>query len=139
MQNEEHYKNRLQTIDTDVKERKATLEIQEQEKSQLHGAFLEAKKRQVAEEDRLSNIQAQIEECTQAVENGKNEIIELLNLRATTRGKAQRFDTMMEQIDIRKAGISQRQLHLKTEEVQLQSELEKAKEKFKELPLLLRK
>ena len=137
VQNEEHYKNRLQTIDTDVKERKATLEIQEQEKSQLHGAFLEAKKRQVAEEDRLSNIQAQIEECTQAVENGKNEIIELLNLRATTRGKAQRFDTMMEQIDIRKAGISQRQLHLKTEEVQLQSELEKAKEKFKGITTLI--
>lgn len=68
VQNEEHYKNRLQTIDTDVKERQAALEIQEREKSQLHGAFLEAKKRQVAEEDRLSNIQAQIEECTQAVE-----------------------------------------------------------------------
>ena len=137
VQNEEHYKNRLQTIDTDVKERQATLEIQEQEKLQLHGAFLEAKKRQVAEEDRLSNIQAQIEECTQAVENGKNEIIELLNLRATTRGKAQRFDTMMEQIDIRKAGISQRQLHLKTEEVQLQSELEKAKEKFQGITTLI--
>ena len=137
VQNEEHYKNRLQTIDTDVKERQATLEIQEQEKSQLHGAFLEAKKRQVAEEDRLSNIQAQIEECTQAVENGKNEIIDLLNLRATTRGKAQRFDTMMEQIDIRKAGISQRQLHLKTEEVQLQSELEKAKEKFQGITTLI--
>ncbi len=137
VQNEEHYKNRLQTIDTDVKERQAALEIQEQEKSQLHGAFLEAKKRQVAEEDRLSNIQAQIEECTQAVENGKNEIIELLNLRATTRGKAQRFDTMMEQIDIRKAGISQRQLHLKTEEVQQQSELEKAKEKFQGITTLI--
>ena len=137
VQNEEHYKNRLQTIDTDVKERQAALEIQEREKSQLHGAFLEAKKRQVAEEDRLSNIQAQIEECTQAVENGKNEIIELLNLRATTRGKAQRFDTMMEQIDIRKAGISQRQLHLKTEEVQQQSELEKAKEKFQGITTLI--
>ena len=137
VQNEEHYKNRLQTIDTDVKERQDALEIQEQEKSQLHGAFLEAKKRQVAEEERLSNIQAQIEECTQAVENGKNEIIELLNLRATTRGKAQRFDTMMEQIDIRKAGISQRQLHLKTEEVQQQSELEKAKEKFHGITTLI--
>ena len=51
-----------------------------------------------------------------AVENGKNEIIEILNSRATTKGKAQRFDTMMEQIDIRKAQISQRLLHLKSEE-----------------------
>ncbi len=137
VQNEEHYKNRLQTIETDLKERQEALENQEAEKSQLHAAFLEAKKRQEAEEDRLSNIQAQIEECSQAVENGKNEIIELLNTRATTKGKAQRFDTMMEQIDIRKAGISQRQLHLKTEEAQQQTELSKAKEKFQGITTLI--
>ena len=137
VQNEEHYKNRLQTIETDLKERQEALESQEAEKSQLHAALLEAKKRQEAEEDRLSNIQAQIEECSQAVENGKNEIIELLNTRATTKGKAQRFDTMMEQIDIRKAGISQRQLHLKTEEAQQQTELSKAKEKFQGITTLI--
>ncbi len=137
VQNEEHYKNRLQTIETDLKERQEALENQEAEKSQLHAALLEAKKRQEAEEDRLSNIQAQIEECSQAVENGKNEIIELLNTRATTKGKAQRFDTMMEQIDIRKAGISQRQLHLKTEEAQQQTELSKAKEKFQGITTLI--
>ena len=137
VQNEEHYKNRLQTIETDLKERQEALESQEAEKFQLHAALLEAKKRQEAEEDRLSNIQAQIEECSQAVENGKNEIIELLNTRATTKGKAQRFDTMMEQIDIRKAGISQRQLHLKTEEAQQQTELSKAKEKFQGITTLI--
>ena len=109
----------------------------EQEKSQLHAALLQAKKRQGDEEERLSNIQAQIEECTQAVENGKNEIIELLNSRATTRGKAQRFDTMMEQIDIRRAGISQRQLHLKTEEAEQHTEMEKAREKFQGITSLI--
>ena len=137
VQSEEHYKSRLQTIEADLKERQESLERQEVEKSQLHAALLEARKRQEAEEDRISNIQAQIEECSQAVENGKNEIIELLNTRATTKGKAQRFDTMMEQIDIRKAGISQRQLHLKTEEAQQQSELERAKEKFQGITTLI--
>lgn len=136
-QNEEHYRSRLKTIESDVKERQESLETQEEEKSQLHAAVTVARKRQGDEEERLQNIQAQIEECTQAVENGKNEIIELLNSRATTRGKAQRFDTMMEQIDIRKAGISQRQLHLKTEEAKQQTELEKAKEKFQGITSLI--
>ena len=136
-QNEEHYCSRLKTIESDVKERQESLETQEEEKSQLHAAVTVARKRQGDEEERLQNIQAQIEECTQAVENGKNEIIELLNSRATTRGKAQRFDTMMEQIDIRKAGISQRQLHLKTEEAKQQTELEKAKEKFQGITSLI--
>ena len=64
----------------------------------------------------MDNIQSSIEECTQAVEDGKNEIIEILNSRANTKGKAQRFDAMKEQLDIRKAGISQRILSLKTQE-----------------------
>ena len=138
IQNEEHYKSRLDTIETELAQRQAALSSQEQERSELHAAVLAARKRQGDEEERLRNIQAELEECTQAVENGKNEIIELLNSRATTRGKAQRFDTMMEQINIRKAGISQRQLHLKTEEDRQQSELGKAKEKFQGITSLIR-
>ena len=68
VQSEEHYKSRLQSIEADLKERQESLERQEAEKSQLHAALLEARKRQEAEEDRISNIQAQIEECSQAVE-----------------------------------------------------------------------
>ena len=92
VQNEEHYKNRLQTIEADVKERQDFFrEPGSRRNPSSMQPCLQAKKRQGDEEERLSNIQAQIEECTQAVENGKNEIIELLNSRATTRGKAQRF------------------------------------------------
>ena len=46
----------------------------------------------------------------------QNEIIEILNSRATTKGKVQRFDAMLEQLNIRKAEISQRILRLKSEE-----------------------
>ena len=130
VQSEEHYKSRLQTIEADLKERQESLERQEAEKSQLHAALLEARKRQEAEEDRISNIQAQIEECSQAVENGKNEIIELLNTRATTKGKAQRFDTMMEQINIRKAELNSRLLRAKSDEAAREETVKKLEETF---------
>ena len=50
--------------------------------------MLAARKRQGDEEERLRNIQAELEECTQAVENGKNfpslevlqKIIDVLNI-----------------------------------------------------------
>ena len=74
----------------------------------------------------LSNSQ----ECAKAVEDGKNEIIELLNSRATTRGKAQRYDTMMEQLDIRKAEISQQILHLKSEEEEQENIRKKARAEY---------
>ena len=69
-----------------------------------------------------------MEACTLEVENGKNEIIEILNSRANTKGKAQRFDAMMEQAEIRKAEISQRILRLKSEEEEQQTILTKAQE-----------
>ena len=78
----------------------------------------------------MDNIQSSIEECTQAVEDGKNEIIEILNSRANTKGKAQRFDAMKEQLDIRKAGISQRILSLKTQEEEQQSAIDQAQKEY---------
>ncbi len=131
VQSEEHYKSRLQSIEADLKERQESLESQEAEKSQLHAALLEARKRQEAEEDRISNIQAQIESALRQWRMARTRLSSFSIPAPLPKGKAQRFDTMMEQIDIRKAGISQRQLHLKTEEAQQQSELERAKEKFR--------
>ena len=44
--------------------------------------------------------------------------------------KAQRFDAMMEQLDIRKAEVSQRILRLKSEEAILESDREKAQKQY---------
>ena len=72
------------------------------------------------------------------MENGKNEIIEILNSRANTKGKAQRFDAMMEQTEIRKAEISQRILRLKSEEEEQQTVLKKAQEQFDAITEIIR-
>lgn len=72
------------------------------------------------------------------MEDGKNEIIEILNSRANTKGKAQRFDAMMEQTEIRKAEISQRILRLKSEEEEQQTVLKKAQEQFDAITEIIR-
>ena len=41
------------------------------------------------------------------IEEDKNEIIEILNMRASTKGKMQRYDAMMEQISLRKTELNQ--------------------------------
>ncbi len=71
------------------------------------------------------------------MEEGKNEIIEILNSRANTKGKAQRFDTMLEQIDIQKAGVSQRLLRLKSEEEELGGSDEKAQTRYDSITELM--
>ena len=54
----------------------------------------------------LSAVQNKIEELNNDIEAGKNTIIDALNSRATIKSKIGRFDTMMEQVNIRKAELT---------------------------------
>ena len=94
-----------------MKKRTADKEKFSEEKEALHEKLAEQRRRLREETEHLENIQSEASACAASVEDGKNEIIEILNSRATTKGKAQRFDAMMEQLDIRKASVSQRILH----------------------------
>ena len=129
-QNDSHYRSRLLAVQEDTEKKSADQEALEEQKADLQ-ANLRAIDRKLADEQKkMDNIQSSIEECTQAVEDGKNEIIEILNSRANTKGKAQRFDAMKEQLDIRKAGISQRILSLKTQEEEQQSAIDQAQKEY---------
>ena len=129
-QNYSHYRSRLLAIQEDTEKKSADKEELEEQRADLQAKLREISKELSDEQEKLDNIQSNIEECTQAVEDGKNEIIEILNSRANTKGKAQRFDAMMEQLDIRKAGISQRMLSLKTQEEEQQSAISRAKKEY---------
>lgn len=129
-QNSDHYRNRLETLAEELKKRTVDKEKFSEEKEALHEKLAEQRRRLREETEHLENIQSEASACAASVEDGKNEIIEILNSRATTKGKAQRFDAMMEQLDIRKASVSQRILHLKTEEEELASERKKAQSRY---------
>ncbi len=83
------------------------------------------KSREQAEE-KLQAIQKEINRCKEGIEAGKNEMIELLNQKASTKARQQRYDTMLEQVNIRKAQLNQRLLQRKTEESGLTEALEKS-------------
>ena len=125
-QNDSHYRSRLLAVQEDTEKKSADQEALEEQKADLQANLREIDRKLADEQKKMDNIQSGIEECTQAVEDGKNEIIEILNSRANTKGKAQRFDAMKEQLDIRKAGISQRILSLKTQEEEQQSAIDQA-------------
>ena len=128
-QNEEHYKGRLQTIEEELSVRTSSQKKLEEERADIYAQLKTVRTKLSEEEEKLKTAQENIEACTQEVEDGKNEIIEILN----RKGKAQRFDAMMEQADIRKAEISQRILRLKSEEEEQQTILSKAQKQYDEI------
>ena len=129
-QNSEHFRSRLTVLKDDLQKRSEEKEKLTEERAALYNRLKETRDNLKKETESLENIVSNVDECTQAVEDGKNEIIEILNSRATTKGKAQRFDAMMEQLDIRKAEVSQRILRLKSEEAFLESDREKAQKQY---------
>ena len=58
----------------------------------------------------LITVQTRIASLTDQIENDKNGIIELLNNRASTKAKIQRYDTMLEQIQVRKSEMYQKMI-----------------------------
>ena len=64
-------------------------------------------------------VLAEVNRCNDGLEKGKNELIALLQERGSIQSRQQRFATMLEQINIRKAELTKRLLDRKTREAGL--------------------
>lgn len=120
---DEHLQSRLDSIDRDKEERVKAKETYEQEKAGLDEQLAAVELKSQEAKERLHTLQEEISRCTEGIEKGKNEIIELLNKKASVKARQQRYDTMLEQVNIRKAQLTQRLLARKTEEADLEAVL----------------
>jgi len=119
--NDEHLQGRLATIGTDMLEKKASRKklTEEQKTLDLQLREISGVSREASEA--LSVIRKRIESLNSRVEHRKNTIISLLNERASTKGKLQRYDAMQEQAQIRKAEVNQRLLAARSGEAEQRS------------------
>lgn len=129
-QTEETLKERIGTIHQELENRA----LQETEvKSELQALRMELKEAGQEEEESILEteaIEATLTHLNYEIERDKGEIIRLLNQRASTKGKLQRYDTMLEQNQIRRAEVSQRILRLRSEENEQEDSLKEQKETY---------
>ena len=125
------YNSRLAAIRQDTEKRKDEQDTLQEEKSVLKHEIKNISRDQQKEEENLYKIHTETEDCSNSVEEGKNEIIEILNARATTKGQAQRFETMKEQANLQEAEINRRILELESSEEELKSAIDSAREAYK--------
>lgn len=131
--NDEHFRARVETIGKELEERAGQKESAEEEMQTLHGKLngISAKERQAAEA--LQKVQNEIAELTTRIETGKNEIIRILNGRASVKAKFQRYDTMMEQTNIRKSQLAQQVLQMKSEEAVQEEQIAGVQAEYQEI------
>lgn len=120
--NDEHFDQRAKTIRSEVYEREQQLAELLREQKQLKGELGNHRAEETAAKEALIEVQTRIAAFSAAVEKGKGEIMKLLNSRASTKAKIQKYDTMLEQIQVRKNQLVQRMEEARREE-KTQSEL----------------
>ncbi len=130
---DEHLGERIESIESQKKEKAEQKSGYEEQKAEFDKQMEQIERSRKQAEEKLNTIQTEIHRCKEGIESGKNEIIELLNKKASTKAKQQRYDTMLEQVNIRKAQLNQRLLQRKTEESGLKEALEKSQNELNEI------
>ena len=130
---DELMQSRLDALDKEKEERFSYKAEYEAEKFALDEQIAEIEGKRQEAKAVLDSIQSEISHCTEEIERGKSEIIELLNNKASIKARQQRFDTMAEQVNIRKAQLNQRLLSRKSEEADLDAVLQEYQKELEDV------
>ena len=125
-----HLSGRKETLEREIeehtKERKkieagkeeTDRNLSEMEETRAHAAAL------------LASIQARADETDGLIDEGRSRIIEVLNERAAIKTRMGRFDTMLEQVQVRRSEVCQRLLKFKSDESVQDEQLKAEREKL---------
>ena len=136
--NEEHLHTRIQSIQKLLDERTVEKETILADKKETDDRLAQMEKERAEARALLEETQRCIEELNGSIENGKNTIIDALNNRATIKSKIGRYDTMLEQINIRKAELNSRLLRVKSDEAEQAENIKKLEEAFEAVNVVIR-
>lgn len=136
--NEEHFRNRLLAVQGEIDEKNVDKDGIIADKNEIDSRVQELSAARDEVKAALQNVQEKIEELNNYIESGKNTIIDALNQRATIKSKMGRYDTMLEQINIRKAELNSRLLRAKSDEAEQQETIKRLEEEFAQVSEELR-
>ncbi|MCM1026377.1 MAG: chromosome segregation protein SMC [Roseburia sp.] len=135
---EAHLTNRRTALEAEIASRERDRDEILAEKGETDSQVREIAATAEAEREKLEEIQTRIAGLNNAIEAGKNKIIGELNQRATIKSKLGRFDTMMEQENIRRAELNSRLLRARSDEAAREEGLRKLEEEFQTITETIR-
>lgn len=134
---QEHYQNRTNAIIGDIAEHEANMQKYDEQKTGLQSKIAASVEKRETVQGELADIRQSIAKNSSRLEQGQTALGKLTNEKTAAKGDKQRFDMMMEQVNIRFAQLSQRELQRKSEEANLdeaiaghEAALQEAKERI---------
>ncbi len=129
----EHFTKRIDDLKQSLEEKKQEKAGIDNGKAGIDDVLKEAQESRDRERALLNEIQERIESINQSIEDDKNNIIQLLNERTTVRSSKERYDTMLEQSQVRRAELNSRFLQARTDEEEQQNIIESLRNEFEEI------
>lgn len=128
--NREHLMKRKVSVAKEIEEKEKEISLLMENKKIIDSEVSKVKKIKDDANIKLESIEKNIDKINTDIEDGKNAIIRELNERATIKSKMGRFDTMTEQVNIRKAELNSKILLFKSEESTQEERIKKLQEEF---------
>lgn len=111
-----HYNERIDSMHQDLAVKQAQLDRFEAEQKELALNLEEYERSQAQAVQRHQEITAALETVSTQIEQNKKSIYELLNTKSAINADNQRYQTMLEQYDIRRAELNSRMIRGKSDE-----------------------
>ncbi len=114
--NEEHYKSRKEAIANDMAHYEEQLASYKKNRQNAEEHAKDAGERLETAKNQLQEADSTIQSLEAAIEQAKSDIIQALNEKAGLTAKQQRYETMLEQVNLRRSEVSQKLLRFKSDE-----------------------
>ena len=125
--NEEHIRSRMASIDGEMHQKEEEQAEYESEKQALNASVQTIEAKQQEAEAAVRSIDEAVSRTETLIETAKAEIMDALNQKAELAARRQRYETMLEQADVRRAEVTQKLLKFKSDE-SVQEEQKKEEE-----------
>lgn len=132
-QNEVHYTSRKEIIEKELAQRKEELSTLTIDKEQLNAQYNSLDEKQLEVSKVLGDIRNEISNLTKEAEALNGEIFEALSENSTIKANMQRYETILEQNNLKKVELNQKLLRNKSEESLLEIEIKKQEDLLKEI------
>ena len=133
-----HLNSRLQNVQHEIDLKTVDKDSILEEKKEIDEQAASLQETRDAAKHHLEEVQREIEDLNNHIETGKNTIIDALNQRATIKSQMGRFDTMMEQVNIRKAELTSRLVQAKSDEAEQLEQIRQLEEAFENVSTVIK-
>lgn len=130
IQRKEELDQRITNTEREKEEKQKASSAYEKEQAEIKEQLFSVKEKKDSRAAQLKALREEINLFTQKIDLGKQEVITLLNKKASTKANRQRYDTMLEQANIRKAQLNRLLIQYRSQETEFLESVKAAKEQY---------